>query len=586
MSNVLEFYIKLKDMMSSGLAKVAQTAKAAGQQIMTAFKGVESSMDSAADKSKKIGENISNAGKRAKEASFSFKSLAREIGIGLSVASLVAFTKSSLAQSAQAENQRIAFKVLLGDKFKGDNLFGQIRHMADTTPYESKELMQSAKMLLGFGERGNRIMPDLKALGDVAAAQDDPTQALLGLSHAYGEVIASGRLLGRNTLEMINWGFNPLKEISIMTGRSMGDLKKAEEQGAISADMVRKAFVHATSAGGKYNDMMKEQAGTLGGQWSTFMDLVHAKMRSFGDSLAPVAKQVMGFLTQILNAGAPGEWKQFSDETDRLRGLRIELGLSNTTNQRRIDIFHELRANYPSIVENIKNEKDALDKLAPSLDNYLNKRYLASGVLKIKEQYASDLSAVAEANTRIPETHGQSVALAAMLAGKYGVDSNGQSAGQLEGNVIAKLQSIIRSGKSHQIYDGGSIINQEATDLLSLQSLITQNSEAQKLYQTHIQGANKAKAAIDQFNKIMGVSQSPAGGAPGSGGGNDSDMGADLPGRIAAGGPRVININGGVKFTDKFDMHVTDFKGGVEQVREAFQDMLLRVLNSGASVQQ
>jgi len=49
--------------------------------------------------------------------------------------------------------------------------------------------------------------------------------------------------------------------------------------------MVRKAFQHATGAGGKFHDMMKEQAQTLSGRWSTFMDLVHAKMRSFGDTL-------------------------------------------------------------------------------------------------------------------------------------------------------------------------------------------------------------------------------------------------------------------------------------------------------------
>jgi len=63
------------------------------------------------------------------------------------------------------------------------------------------------------------------------------------------------------------------------------------------------------------------------------------------------------------------------------------------------------------------------------------------------------------------------------------------------------------------------------------------------------------------------------------------DAGSDVTGGIARGGPRVININGGVKFTDKFEMHVVDFKGGVDQVREVFEDMLLRTLNSGASVQ-
>lgn len=579
MSNILEFYIKLKDMMSSGLAKVAQVAKQKGAQIVSEFNKVESSIDRATKKNKKFAKSF----EEVEAKSNSLGKAMKQIGVGLSLASLVAFTKSSLAQSAQAENQKIAFKVLTGSALKGNALYGQIRTMADNTPYESQELMRSAKMLLGFGEKQGRIMPDLKSLGDVAAAQDDPKEALLGLAHAYGEVVASGRLLGRNTLEMINWGFNPLKEMSIMTGKSMATLRKEEELGAISVGMVRKAFEHATSAGGKYNNMMEEQAQTLSGKWSTLMDLVHAKMRAFGDYLSPIAKQVMGLATTILNAGALNELQSFSAQTDTLRGLRIELGLSNTTNQRRLDIFQELKANYPGIVADIKNEKEAIDKLIPSLDSYLGKRYMASGVLKIKQQYADDLKAVDEASQRIPETHGQATAFAAVLAGKYGVDTKGLSAGQLQGAVIAKLQSRLRSGNVS--YDNIGDMPIEHKELNNLDGLITENREAQRLYDTHINGANKAREAVDRFNKIMGIT--PAAGTVGRKGDDGNDAGGeDIAGGIARGGPRIININGGVKFTDKFEMHVTEFKGGVEQVEEVFQDMLLRLLHSGASVQQ
>ena len=591
-NNVLEFYIKLKDMMSSGLARVAKMARSSGSQIVSAFKGVDGSLDSAAKKATKVGENIRKAGKEAKEASFSFKSLAKEIGIGLSVASLVAFTKSSLAQSALAENQKIAFKVLLGDKRSGDDLYNQIYTMANQTPYESQNFMQSAKMLLGFGERRSNIMPDLKSLGDIAAAQDDPTQAIWGLSHAYGEVIAAGRLLGRNTLEMINWGFNPLKEISLMTGKSMGELKQEEERGAISAEMVRKAFEHATSAGGKYNDMMKQQAQTLSGKWSTFMDLVHLKMRDFGDLLAPVAKSLMAFATDVIKAGDPTEWMKFSSETDRLRGLRIELGLSNTTNARRLEIFKDLKENYPDIVKNIKDEQTAIKNLLPDLDSYLNKRYLASGVLKIKEQYADDLEAVSKASSQIPETYGQATALAAMFAGRYGINATGLSAGQLQSKVLSRLK-VLAPPNYTSLSVGGAAVRVQQTqaekDRDALQMLFDQNKAAQELYRTHIAGANKAQAAVDQFNKIMGISTPAAAGGKGGNPYGDTDTstaGSNITGGIARGGPRVININGGVKFTDRFDMHVTNFKGGVDQVQEAFENMLLRTLQSGASVQQ
>lgn len=571
-------------MMSSGLAKVAKAAKEKSAEITSAFKSVEGAIDNATNKNKKFADSFDDIGKKGSQVNKIMKGL----GIGLSVAALVSFTKNSLAEAALAENQKIAFKVLTGDKFKGDALYGNIRHMADTTPFESRELMQSGKMLLGFGEKQSRIMPDLKALGDIASAQEDSTQSLLGLSHAYGEVIASGRLLGRNTLEMINWGFNPLKEISIMTGKSMEDLKKAEERGAISAEMVRKAFEHATAAGGKYHDMMKEQAGTLSGQWSTFMDLVHAKMRSFGEALSPVAKSLMSFATNVLNMGARSQLDLFVEETKHLRALQIEYGLVNTSNERRAEIFKEIRANYPDIVANIKNEKEAIDKLIPSLDKYLGKRYMAAGVLKIKEQYADDLQAVQQANEEMQDTQGQSTALAAMLADKYGVDPKGLSAGQLQMKVMQNIRKALPKVRSIGLSAGSAVVDNRTEaelDLVKLQSLINQNKAAQELYSTHISGANKAQKAIEQFNKVMGLQ--PDGTAKnGESGSSAASTGIDIAGGIAQGGPRVININGGVKFTDKFELHTTNFKDGAKEVEEVFSDMLLRVLNSGASVQQ
>jgi len=571
-------------MMSNGLAKVAKTAKDKSAEINSAFKSVEGGIDRATEKNKKFARSFEEVAQKT----LSLKNIVKQAGIGLSLAGLIAFTKNSLAESALAENQKIAFKVLTGDKFQGDALYGNIRHMADTTPFESRELMTAGKMLLGFGEQKGKIMPDLKALGDIASAQEDSTQSLLGLAHAYGEVIASGRLLGRNTLEMINWGFNPLKEISIMTGKSMEELKKTEERGAISAEMVRKAFEHATAAGGKYHDMMKEQASTLSGQWSTFMDLVHAKMRSFGDSLAPVAKSLMAFASKVLEIGSKSQLDTFLDETRHLRALQIEYGLINTSNERRVEIFKEIRANYPDIVANIKNEKDAIDKLIPSLDKYLGKRYMAAGVLKIKEQYAEDLQAVEEANRAMSETHGQATAMAAMLADKYNVSTSGLSAGQLQAAVMSKMAKQAGPKINAVIVAGGGSVNpmtDTQRDLAALQNLLAQNKAAQDLYNTHIGGANKAQKAIEQFNRVMGIKPDAAGGGAG-GGDREPGAGMDIAGGIAQGGPRVININGGVKFTDKFEMHVTEFKGGVKQVEEAFQDLLLRVLNSGASVQQ
>ena len=75
---------------------------------------------------------------------------------------------------------------------------------------------------------------------------------LSSLTLAFSQVQSTGRLMGQDLLQMIGQGFNPLQIISEKTGRSMADLKKDMENGAISADMVTEAFKIATSEGGRF----------------------------------------------------------------------------------------------------------------------------------------------------------------------------------------------------------------------------------------------------------------------------------------------------------------------------------------------
>src|SRR5690606_25401177 len=96
-----------------------------------------------------------------------------------------------------------------------------------------------------------------KAIGDIAMGDANKMNSL---TLAYSQMTSTGKLMGQDLLQMINAGFNPLNEISKKTGKSIGDLKKEMEQGKISANMVEKAFIGATSEGGQFY-MMAEKMG-------------------------------------------------------------------------------------------------------------------------------------------------------------------------------------------------------------------------------------------------------------------------------------------------------------------------------------
>ena len=177
----------------------------------------------------------------------------------------------ALQTGFEREKVQVAFDVLLrGDTKASEALREEIRQYGMVTPYMTAELQDAAKMMLSFGIAQDRIMPNIKALGDIAMGDRNK---LNSLTLAFSQMTASGRLMGQDLLQMINAGFNPLSEISRKTGKSIGVLKEEMEKGKISAEMVTQAFYSATQAGGQFHGMTEKMGQTAAGKWSTLLGL-------------------------------------------------------------------------------------------------------------------------------------------------------------------------------------------------------------------------------------------------------------------------------------------------------------------------
>lgn len=92
-----------------------------------------------------------------------------------------------------------------------------------------------------------------------------------------------------------------------------------------------------------------------------------------------------------------------------------------------------------------------------------------------------------------------------------------------------------------------------------------------------------AQSQKEKSAESVAATPSGASFAPNMAGTGGSDADGTARG-IAGGGPRVINING-VKFTDKVEIHSTTMREGADELQRIFEEMFLRVLNSGARVQ-
>ena len=326
MGNALQYILKLQDMLSPGMRAAASVTNTVSGEIASKFQQIGSggkTMSASVDELRerldvvnkvrfgtKLEGEFNIATKAAQKLEGQIKDLeGREKNMGSGFGGMLGgltagfgvfeLGKSALGASAERESNRVNMGVMTGSQKTGDKLLNDITTMSDSTPFESKDLLQSGQMLLQFGATANSIMPTLKQLGDISGGN---AEKLGQLTLAFGKVSAEGKLSGRELEEMIYAGFNPLTVISEKTGISMANLRKAMEHGAITTDMVQKAMDAATGAGGRWNNLMKKNSETLGGQWSTFMDRVHHKLRNLGDTLSPIAKGIMEFGTNLMSA--------------------------------------------------------------------------------------------------------------------------------------------------------------------------------------------------------------------------------------------------------------------------------------------
>lgn len=243
-------------------------------------------------------EAVEKIDKASKNASGSFLSFTNMIK-GAGIAAIAGLGMQMVKGASELENYATQFEVLTGSAEKGKALFEEIRAFGAATPFETKDLAAATQTMLGFNIAQEQVMGNLQMLGDIAGGD---AERLKSLTLTFSQISSAGKLTGGDLLQMINAGFNPLTEISAMTGKSMAELRKEMEKGAISADMVKAAMARATGEGGKFNGMMEKQAKTFQGMLSTLQDTIGALLAEAGAPILELFKAIMPVITPVIEA--------------------------------------------------------------------------------------------------------------------------------------------------------------------------------------------------------------------------------------------------------------------------------------------
>lgn len=271
MSQTTDYIMRLKDLMSGPLGKIAESY-----------------------------DNVSKHAEKASQSASLFSKLAQgAFGLNniLAVASGVGEKIGSVMQASLDRQQlQVSFDVLTGSKEAGSELTKNLVDLQKNTILGS-EVFKNAQTMLSFGFKDTDVVDNLRMLGDVSMGD---AEKLNSLTLAFSQIRSAGKLQGQDLLQLINAGFNPLETMAERTGKSIGELKDEMSKGNITFDMVQQAFKDATGEGGKFNNMLGTIAQTDAGMKAQLGGALGELKIKIGDAFQPLTHMGLELGTKLV----------------------------------------------------------------------------------------------------------------------------------------------------------------------------------------------------------------------------------------------------------------------------------------------
>lgn len=279
--------------------------------IPTIFTAVDrmGSLVGMAAKVEAFGTKAERAGRRASKAFEStYNNLggkaAKAVAIG-GIGLLALGVQKFVGEASKLENATVAFQPMLGSLGNAQKLVGELNKEAARTPFEFRDLAESANILLGFGAAGqNTVIPMMKTLGDLARGDSERLQRL---SLNYGQVIAQGKASGADINQFAINGVPILAQLAKNWGTNVAGARKMARQGRATSGEITKAFTQMTSKGGMFYMAMELASQTFSGRLSTIKDNINLTFAEIGTLALPMLKKYqdkIATITQNIRAWA------------------------------------------------------------------------------------------------------------------------------------------------------------------------------------------------------------------------------------------------------------------------------------------
>lgn len=237
-------------------------------------------LENLGSKMKSFGDTVTNVGKKVSVLSAAVGSL------------FVAGTK----YNADIERYTTAFKTFLGSAEDAEKAVDAIKNQGQTSPFDTKELIQANQMLITTGESAEDSRKTISALADAIALTGGSNDTLGRMASNLQQIKNVGKASAMDIRQFGMAGIDIYGILADYTGKTTAEIKKMD----ITYEDLSAALQKSASVGGKYYGGQAEMANTLSGQVSklkkTFQDLTGELSKSLYPTIKKITENLQGLV--------------------------------------------------------------------------------------------------------------------------------------------------------------------------------------------------------------------------------------------------------------------------------------------------
>jgi hypothetical protein len=326
MSNIVEFVLKLKDMMSGQMPKIASATRSTfssidntisktqkglndlgnGVALKVDASGIEQAgrdVDKLSGKLARLNEGGQGNGRGIGAGGIFLGNLAAQ-GAMMAGREIVDTGKNAFENGIQLENMKVGLQTFVGDR--ADAIVEGVLKQAFYTPFTTASLLPIEMGFISTGMDDKRANRDMMNLANAVAATGGNDFILSRIGSDMMGAAAKGTIQGRELMELQRTGHINIEALvakDLFPGMNLQKAQAKVEDMDISFKEFESAIQRASDKGGMFAGALERLSQTIGGKNSTIKDMwwnMTAKLtESQSEPIKRIQDAIIGGLSDI-----------------------------------------------------------------------------------------------------------------------------------------------------------------------------------------------------------------------------------------------------------------------------------------------